>query len=113
MTTDPSDHVSAEETAEAANPNVGTGTPATAPWETVRISLLDREPVLALALLVVLTQLGGALTTLAAGASPTVAVVLLAVAGVVTIAAGVVRRHVTPTARPQLDAETPLIPAGR
>jgi len=108
MTTDPSEHVDAGELADAANPDVGTGTPETAPWETVEIPWLRREPIVAFALLLVLAQLGAALTALAASSSPTLAVVLLAAAGVVTIAAGVVRRHVTPTALPKLDSETPL-----
>lgn len=107
----PGEHISPDEKAEAADPNVGTGTPDTAPWDTIEIPWLRREPVIALALLVVLTQLGVALTALAAGASPVVAVLLLGLAGVVTIAAGVVRRHTTALARPRLDPETPLIPA--
>lgn len=42
---DPADNVSEAEVAEALDPNVGTGTPDTAPWERPPVSLIDREPV--------------------------------------------------------------------
>ncbi len=112
MTTDPSDHVSPEETAEAANPSVGTGTPETAPYELPRSPWLARQPLVALLLAIVLADLGALVTELSSKApDPVLASLLGTLATIAVVGGRFAWLHVTSLAEPKLDPETPLIPA--
>lgn len=101
------DHVSADEIARALDPAIGTGTPDTAPWEDPTVSLLRREPVLLLALVLLLPAAGTAIEAWAAGRTAT-AIVASAVGVLIATLTPIVRAAVTPIARPRLDHETPL-----
>jgi hypothetical protein len=103
---------SAEEQ-DRLDPRVGSGSPETAPWELPPAPpWLKRQPLIAFALLVVLTDLGAALTTIAADQhNPLVLSVLGGLGVLVGVGALIVRQAVTPVAEPKLDRETPLVPA--
>ncbi len=115
MTIDPNEHVSPDETAQAHDPAVGSGTPGSAPWEGVDVEIpwLRRQPLIALALLILLTALGAAITTVAAGQHDPIVLIGLGTVGTIVLAGTViVRRHVTPIADPKLAADMPLVVAG-
>lgn len=103
---------SGEEAAEANDPNVGAGTPETAPWEEVEVPWLRRQPIIALILTVQLPALAGFVTELAGDTDPATAILLGSVSTVLLGLGLVARRHVTPVARPRLDDQTPLTPPG-
>lgn len=109
----PDENISPDERATAWNPNVGTGTPATAPYEDVKIPWLRRQPLVALLLTIVLADVGALVTELASGSADPVLVALLGtVATICTIGGRIAWLHVTPTARPMLDRETPAAGGG-
>lgn len=98
-------HLSDAERAELDDPNVGSGTPDTAPWEAPATSLLERQPVRVL----------GAAQAIAAAAVVIIALGVPVWAGLALAIAlyaveEVKRRKVTPVAVPRLDADTPLTP---
>lgn len=98
---------------QALDPAIGTGTPETAPYESVEIPWLRREPVVALALSIVLANVAALVTELASSAtSPALVALLGTIATLATVGAIIARRHVTPVQRPMLDGELPAS-AGR
>jgi hypothetical protein len=107
MTTDPSEHVSADELADAANPDVGTGTPETAPYESPAVSFLRRYPVALFGLVLLLPSITAAVTAWTAGATAE-AIVATAISALIAGLTPLVHAAVTPIAAPRLDAETPL-----
>ncbi len=99
------EHVDSAVAACAASPNVGTGSPDTAPHEPVPVSLLAAQPAAVLGSIVAVADA----ILVAAVPLPEWATSLLV--AVVTIAGALgIRSKVTPVARPRLDADTPLSP---
>lgn len=103
---DPREHVDERELADAWNPDIGTGTPETAPAELPRLTLLEREPV---RLLGVVQAIVAAAVTIGALGVPIWAGLLLAVAlyAIEELKAS----RVTPVANPKLADDIPLTPS--
>jgi hypothetical protein len=98
-------HLTPEERADLDDPNVGTGTPDTAPWEAPPTTLLERQPVRVL----------GAAQAIAAAAVVIIALGVPVWAGLALAVAlyaveEAKRQRVTPVADPKLDADIPLTP---
>ena len=102
-------NVSNAEGKAAWDPNVGAGTPDTAPFEETAVSWLKRQPVLIFGLLLMIPGVTAAITSIASGET-TQGVILAIVTAVVGAATRVVQQAVTPVAKPRLDPETPLTP---
>lgn len=103
----PDEHVDTEEAAAALDPNVGTGTPETAPHDDPPTTLLERQPL----------RVVGAVQAIVAAAALIVALGVeihwaLLVAGGLYLFEEYKRLKVTPTALPRLSEDVPLTPAG-
>lgn len=99
------DGMSPEELKEAQDPNVGTGTPDTAPHESPPTTIIERQPV----------RVVGAAQAIAASATTIIALDVPVWTGLL-LGVGLYaveeykRLKVTPVAAPRLDADTPLTP---
>lgn len=100
-------HVGADEARDAADLAVGTGTLATAPFESSPASVLARYPVVLAALALLLPVAGAAVTAWAQGQTVT-AILTTAVTALIAVLTPLVHNAVTPTADPRLDAQTRL-----
>ncbi len=99
------EHVDAIEEDRAASPNVGAGTPDTAPHELPAVSLLAGQPAATIGTIIAVID---AVLVAAVPLPEWLTSILVAV---VTIAGALgIRAKVTPTARPRLDVDTPLTP---
>lgn len=98
-------HVDQGEAREASSPNVGAGTPQTAPDVLPAVSALGAQPVAIIGAAVTIAE------AIIATALPLPEWLKLALGGVVALGGILgIRAKVTPTAAPKLDADTPLTP---
>lgn len=99
-----------DQIAEALDPDVGDGTPETAPGVLPAApSLLEREPWL-VALALALLPAIGSLVQAAIDGEPIRAVVSAFVAAAIPIVIGVLRSKTTPIADPKIDEDVRLVP---
>jgi|SRR4051794_7185485 hypothetical protein len=102
--------IGTREVAEALDPDVGDGTPETAPAVLPPPpSLLDREPWLVALALALLPAIGSLVQALVDG-EPLRAAISAFVAVAIPIVIGVLRSKTTPVADPKIDEDVRLIP---
>lgn len=107
---DDASHASAEEMAAAKDPTVGAGTPDTAPWEEPVAAWFRRQPIAAFLLIANAPLAGTLAASIGQGAPWWVSTIAGSAVATVNALALIVRRSVTPTARPRDDHGNALTP---
>lgn len=102
--------LTADEAAAAHDPNVGTGTPETAPWEEPAVAWFKRQPIVAMLVAANAPLLTGLAASIADGQPWYVSALLGSGVALVNGLGAAARRAVTPTARPRDNHGNALTP---